>query len=83
MLKLIVGLKGSGKTKTLIEMANKAFEETKGSVVCIEKGSKLIYDIKHEIRLIDTDNYVLPMLSLFTVSLRVYSQAITTLPIFS
>ena len=57
MLKLIVGLKGSGKTKTLIEMANKAFEETKGSVVCIEKGSKLIYDIKHEIRLIDTDNY--------------------------
>ena len=57
MLKLIVGLKGSGKTKTLIEMANKAFEETKGSVVCIEKGSKLIYDVKHEIRLIDTDNY--------------------------
>ena len=57
MLKLIVGLKGSGKTKTLIEMANKAFDETKGSVVCIEKGSKLIYDVKHEIRLIDTDNY--------------------------
>ena len=59
MLKLIVGLKGSGKTKTLIEMANKAFEESNGSVVCLEKGSKLIYDIKHEIRLIDTDNYAI------------------------
>ena len=59
MLKLIVGLKGSGKTKTLIEMANKAFEESNGSVVCLEKVSKLIYDIKHEIRLIDTDNYAI------------------------
>lgn len=57
MLKLIVGLKGSGKTKTLIEMANKALEESKGAVVCIEKGSKLIYDIKHQVRLIDTDQY--------------------------
>ncbi len=57
MLKLIVGLKGSGKTKTLIELANKALEETNGSVVCIEKGSKLIYDIKPQVRLIDTDNF--------------------------
>ena len=57
MLKLIVGLKGSGKTKTLIEMANNALAETNGSVVCIEKGSKLIYDIKPQVRLIDTDNF--------------------------
>lgn len=57
MLKLIVGLKGSGKTKTLIEMSNKAYEESKGSVVCIEMGSKLIYDIRHQVRLIDTIEY--------------------------
>lgn len=57
MLQLIVGLKGSGKTKTLIEMSNKAYEDSKGAVVCIEMGSKLIYDIKHQVRLIDTLQY--------------------------
>ena len=57
MLKLIVGVKGTGKTKHLIEMVNTAPEESKGSVVCIEKGTKLTYDIKHTARLIDTDQY--------------------------
>ena len=57
MLKLIVDVKGTGKTKHLIEMVNTASEESKGSVVCIEKGTKLTYDIKHTARLIDTDQY--------------------------
>lgn len=57
MVKLIVGLKGTGKTKTLIEMVNKATVESKGSVVCIERGSKLNYDITHKARLIDTKEY--------------------------
>ena len=57
MVKLIVGLKGTGKTKTLIEMVNKAAGESKGSVICIERGSKLNYDITHKARLIDTDEY--------------------------
>ena len=57
MLELIVGVKGTGKTKHLIEMVNTASEESKGSVVCIEKGTKLTYDIKHTARLIDTDQY--------------------------
>lgn len=57
MIKLVVGLKGSGKTKTLIERANAAAEETKGSVVCIEKGDKLIHEIKYHVRLVDTDEY--------------------------
>jgi thymidine kinase len=57
MVKLIVGLKGSGKTKTLIERANAAAEETKGSVVCIEKGDKLIHEIKYQVRLVDTNEY--------------------------
>lgn len=54
MLKLIVGVKGTGKTKTLIEMVNKAAVESKGSVICIERGSKLNYDVTHKARLVDT-----------------------------
>ena len=57
MLKLIIGAKGSGKTKTLIELVNTALHETKGSVVCIERGDKLKFDISYHCRLIDTDNY--------------------------
>ncbi len=57
MLKLIIGVKGTGKTKHLIEMVNTASEQSNGSVVCIEKGTKLTYDIKHTARLIDTNQY--------------------------
>ena len=57
MIKLIIGKKGSGKTKTLIEMVNNAVNESKGNVVCIEKGDKLIHDITYKARLIDTDHY--------------------------
>jgi len=57
MLKLIVGLKGSGKTKTLIDMVNSSLEKTNGNVVCVEKGTKLIHEIKYQARLVDTDEY--------------------------
>ena len=57
MVKLIVGVRGTGKTKTLIEMVNGAVAESKGSVICIEKGNKLNYDITHKARLIDVDEY--------------------------
>ena len=57
MLKLIVGLKGSGKTKELIEMVNKAAEETNGSVICLEKGNKLMHEIGYRTRLVDTEEY--------------------------
>ena len=59
MLKLIVGVKGTGKTKTLINLVNGALEVTKGDVVCIEKGTKLRYDIKPSARLIDADEYMI------------------------
>lgn len=58
MIKLIIGRKGSGKTKTLIELVNNALSATNGSVVCIEKGDKLKFDIKYQCRLIDTENYL-------------------------
>ena len=57
MIKLFIGAKGSGKTKTLIELVNNAANTSNGSVVCIEKGDKLRFDITSKARLIDTDYY--------------------------
>ena len=55
MIKLFIGSKGSGKTKTLIELTNNAAQTSNGSVVCIEKGDKLKHEITYKARLIDTD----------------------------
>ena len=57
MIKLFIGAKGSGKTKTLIELTNNAAQTSNGSVVCIEKGDKLKHEITYKARLIDTDAY--------------------------
>ncbi len=57
MLKLIIGVKGTGKTKTLINLVNTAAESSSGDVVCIEKGAKLRYDIKYRARLVDAEEY--------------------------
>lgn len=57
MLKVIIGVKGTGKTKALIALVNEAVEKSHGDVVCIEKGVKLRYDIKYRARLIDTNEY--------------------------
>ena len=59
MLKLIIGVKGTGKTKTLIDMVNKATAASEGSVVCIERGVKLRFDIKYRTRLINTNDYLI------------------------
>ncbi len=57
MVTLIIGKKGSGKTKKLIALANDTAAASTGNVVVIEKGSKLTYDITHKARLIDSDHY--------------------------
>lgn len=57
MVNLIVGTKGSGKTKKLIQLTNDAVASSRGNVVVIEKGAKLTYDVSHKARLIDTDVY--------------------------
>ncbi|MEG0768448.1 MAG: hypothetical protein RRZ93_04215 [Ruthenibacterium sp.] len=57
MINLIVGGKGSGKTKKLIDMINTSAKTTPGNIVCIEKSMKLTYDIDHAARLIDVDEY--------------------------
>lgn len=57
MVKLIMGGKGTGKTKTIIDLVNAAVAEEKGSVVCIAKGDKLTFDISHDARLVDVSDY--------------------------
>ena len=57
MLKLIVGTKGSRKTKTMIDMIDKAVKTTSGNIVVIEKCMKLTTEINHSARLVDVDEY--------------------------
>ena len=57
MVTLLIGKKGTGKTKKLIARANEAVAASAGNVVVIEKGAKLTYDVTHKARLIDTDQY--------------------------
>lgn len=59
MITLIIGKKGSGKTKKLIQLANEAVAKSTGNVVVIEKGAKLTYDVTHKARLIDTEAYAI------------------------
>ena len=59
MLKLIIGVKGTGKTKTLIDMVNSATEKSQGAVICIERGVKLRFDVKYQARLINTNDYLI------------------------
>ena len=57
MIKVIMGKKGSGKTKQMIDMINSAVQTEHGNVVCIERGSKLTFDISHQIRLVESSKY--------------------------
>ena len=59
MVKLIIGVKGTGKTKALISMVNEATEKSNGTVVCIEKGVGLRFDVKYSARLINTNEYLI------------------------
>lgn len=57
MIKLIIGNKGSGKTKKLIDQVNTCVEVSDGNVVCVEKEPKLTYDVSSKARLLETDTY--------------------------
>ena len=57
MIKLIIGNKGSGKTKKLVELVNSCVENSDGNVVCVEKSPKLTYDISSKARLLETETY--------------------------
>ena len=57
MIRLIMEVKGSGKTKRLIEEANAASQSSDGCVMCIEYGRDLSYELKPQVRLIDAKTY--------------------------
>lgn len=59
MIKLITGRKGTGKTKTLIDMINKAVTTSDGNIVCVEKSAKLTFDVPSSVRLIDVDDMII------------------------
>ena len=57
MVKLLVGHKGSGKTKQMIDIANSTVETSKGSVIFINKNHRLMYDLKYRIRVICMEDF--------------------------
>ena len=62
MVRVIMGAKGSGKTKQMVELINFAAENEIGSVVCVELGRKMMFDVSRSVRLVearefDFDNY--------------------------
>ncbi len=59
MVQLIVGKKGKGKTKYLLEMVNKSIKEINGTIVYIDKNTKHMYELNNKIRLIDASKFPL------------------------
>lgn len=59
MIHVIMGLKGTGKTKKLIDAIHSAVATSQGDVVCIEYGKKLTYDLPYKVRLVDSKEYAI------------------------
>ena len=86
MVNIMMGPEGSGKTKQLIGALNQAVQRESGSIVCIEKGDTLRFDVDHKVRLIDIKDYAYggyPFLRGFisglhagTLTLRIFSWTI-------
>ena len=57
MIKILMGEKGTGKTKAFIDMVNQSIHEEKGNVVCVMKGDRHLFDLKSAIRLADTTDF--------------------------
>ena len=57
MVKLLIGHKGSGKTGQMIQLANDSVETSNGSIIFINKNQRLMYELKHSIRVICMEDY--------------------------
>ncbi len=57
MVKLLIGHKGSGKTKQMIDLANDKTEMTDGNIIFINKNHRLMYDLSHKIRVICMEDF--------------------------
>ena len=65
MIKIHIGLKGSGKTKKLIDDVNSAISAEKGNVVCITEGNRLMHDIDRSARMVDTEHFDIKNFDMF------------------
>lgn len=59
MIRVIMGLKGSGKTKKMIDAIHDTLAQASGDIVCIEYGKKLTYDVNYKVRLVDSQEYAI------------------------
>ena len=59
MVQFIVGNKGKGKTKHLLEKVNLQVKETKGNIVYLDKSTKHMYELNNKVRLIDVSQYMI------------------------
>jgi len=75
MVKVIMGKRGSGKTKQIIEMVNTAVSVEAGSVVCVEIGQNLRMNVPFNVKLIDLTEYPVDLSydSLFAFVCGLYS----------
>ncbi len=65
MIKVNIGLKGSGKTPKLIQAVNTAIDIEKGNVVCITEGNRLMHDISNKARMINTESFDIRSIEMF------------------
>ena len=66
MIAINIGLKGSGKTKKLIDAVNSAIKNEKGNVVCITDGNRLMHDIDREARMVNTEPFDIKNFDMFS-----------------
>lgn len=59
MVQLIVGVKGKGKTKVLLDKVNDQIQTTEGNIVYLDKSTKHMYELNNKIRLIDVSDYMI------------------------
>ena len=57
MIRVILGDKGSGKTKRLIDLTNDALKSEHGNIIFIDDDKRYMYDLRHEIRFVDASEY--------------------------
>lgn len=65
MIKIHIGLKGSGKTPKLIQAVNAAIDIEKGNVVCITEGTRLMHDISQKARMVNTEGFDVRSIEMF------------------
>ena len=59
MIQVILGKKGSGKTKRLLDLANESLQSEHGVIVFVDDDNRYMYDLKHQIRFVNAGDYAL------------------------